>query len=115
MAAAKEIEVDDTDGAMSFELRLNNGYLVIGELSPEGNLHANIYNDQHPNPNADTADIWVKHLPQVSAEDLITAFQSQARFPPPAVPADPCRSPSKSKNQQTQGEIADAQQNDPDT
>ena len=31
--AQKEIEVDDTDGSLTFELRLTGGLLIIGELS----------------------------------------------------------------------------------
>ena len=70
----REIEVDDTDGSLSFELRLDRGLLVVGELSLAGNLHANVYNDQHPDASAGLEDIWVKHLPQASVEDLIALF-----------------------------------------
>ena len=69
-AVAKEIEVDD-DGALSFELRLNRELLVIGELSIEGNLHINVYNDRHPNPDATIDEIWIKHMPQASVDDLM--------------------------------------------
>ena len=69
-AVAKEIEVDD-DGALSFELRLNRELLVVGELSIEGNLHINVYNDRHPNPDATIDEIWIKHLPQASVDDLM--------------------------------------------
>ena len=72
--AEREIEVDDTDGSLSFELRLDSGLLVIGELSLVGNLHANVYNDRHPNASAGIEEIWVKHLPQTSAADLIALF-----------------------------------------
>ena len=74
MVSEREIEVDETDGALSFELRLKNRYLVIGELSVEGDLHANVYNDEDPNPNAGIEDIWVRHLPKVSAAALIAWF-----------------------------------------
>ena len=67
----REIEVDETDGALSFELRLDRGLLVVGELSLLGNLHVNVYDDQHPNINASIEEIWVKHLPLASAEDII--------------------------------------------
>ena len=73
-AVEREIEVDDTDGALSFELRLANGFLVIGELSLGGNLHANVYNDRHPNTSASIEEIWVDHLPRISATDLIALF-----------------------------------------
>ena len=69
-----EIEVDDTDGALSFELRSESRLLVVGELSVGGNLHANVYDDQHPNAQASIEEIWVKHLPQASVADLIALF-----------------------------------------
>ena len=69
-AAAYDIEADETDGALTFEFRLTNGYLVIGELSIKGDLHANVYNDQHPDTDAGIDEIWVKCLPQASPEDL---------------------------------------------
>ena len=72
--SAKEIEVDNRDGSLSFELRLTSGLLVIGELSLDGIIRANIYNDQHPNISAGLEEIWVKHLPRVSAADLIAQF-----------------------------------------
>ena len=73
-ASAREIEVDDTDGALSFELRVEQGLLVVGELSIAGNLHANVYNDLHPDAGAGIEEIWVRHLPEASAEDLIALF-----------------------------------------
>ena len=73
-ASERDIEVDETDGALSFELRLKRGFLVVGELSLVGSLHANVYNDQHPDVSAGIEEIWVKHLPGGSAEDLIALF-----------------------------------------
>ena len=73
-AAEREIEVDDMDGALSFELRLKRGLLVVGELNLIGNLHVNIYDDEHPDDSASIEEIWVEHLPQTSAEDLIASF-----------------------------------------
>ena len=73
-ASKRDIEVDDMDGALSFELRLKRGLLVVGELSLAGNLHANVYNDQHPDVSAGIEEIWVEYLPQTSAEDLIALF-----------------------------------------
>ena len=73
-AAQKEIEVDDTDGSLTFELRLANELLVIGELSLDGHLQANVYNDRHPNADAGIEEIWVEHLPQTTAADLIALF-----------------------------------------
>ena len=40
-AAKSHVEVDDTDGALSFQLRSREGFLVVGELSVEGDLNAN--------------------------------------------------------------------------
>ena len=73
-AVQKEIEVDDTDGSLTFELRLTNGLLVIGELSLDDHIQANVYNDRHPNACAGIEDIWVEHLPQTTAADLIALF-----------------------------------------
>ena len=73
-AVQKEIEVDDTDGSLTFELRLTNGLLVIGELGLDGHLQANVYNDRHPNSSAGIDEIWVEHLPQTTAADLIALF-----------------------------------------
>ena len=70
----REIEVDDTDGALAFELRLASGLLVVGELSLRGDLHANVYYDQHPDVGASIEEIWTKHLPDTTAEHLIDLF-----------------------------------------
>ena len=70
----KEIEVDDTDGALTFELRLTNGLLIIGELGIDGHLNANVYNDRRPDACAGIEEIWVEHLPQTAAADLIALF-----------------------------------------
>ena len=73
-AVQKEIEVDDTDGSLMFELRLTSGLLVIGELGLDGHLSANVYNDRHPDACADIEEIWVEHLPQTTVADLIVLF-----------------------------------------
>ena len=70
-AKASEIEFDETDGVFSFEIRLANGRLVVGELSIEGDLHVNVYYDEHPDPDADLDEIWEKHMPQARAADVI--------------------------------------------
>ena len=41
---APEIAVD-VDGALSFDLRLSNGLLLLAELSVNGNLDASVYDD----------------------------------------------------------------------
>ena len=73
-AVAYEFEFDDTDASLPFEIRLTDGHLVIGELSSAGDIHANVYNDQHPDTGAGISDIWVHHLPQSSAQELINLF-----------------------------------------
>ena len=70
-AKASEIEVDETNGAVSFEIRLSNGHLVVGEFSVKGDLHVNVYADEHPDPDAGLDEIWVSHMPQATAADLI--------------------------------------------
>ena len=70
----REIEVDDTDGALTFELRLASKLLVIGELSLDGDLHVDVYNDQHPDAGAGLKEIWVDHLPQTTVKDLVALF-----------------------------------------
>jgi hypothetical protein len=69
-----DLEFDDTDGSLSFQLRSQTGFLVVAELSLEGELHANIYNDENPDPNAGIEDIWIKHLPQTSPAELVAWF-----------------------------------------
>ena len=70
----REIGVDDTDGSLSFELRQASGLLIVGELSVGGNLHVNVYNDRHPNPNAEVEEIWLKYLPHASVAELNGLF-----------------------------------------
>ena len=38
-----EVAVDDGDGALSFDLRLPDGRLVLAELCPDGQLHVGVY------------------------------------------------------------------------
>ena len=38
-----EVAVDDVDGALSFDLRLQDGRLVLAELFPDGKLHVGVY------------------------------------------------------------------------
>ena len=73
-AANADIEVDETDGSIAIQLRSKDGFLVVGEYSVYGELQANIYNDKDPNPDAGIQDLWIKHLPNVSPEDLIKWF-----------------------------------------
>ena len=73
-ASAKEIEIDEDDGLLSFELRLESGLLVVGELTPDGNLEADVFDDQNPMDEASVKEIWLKHLPNTSVEDLVSWF-----------------------------------------
>ena len=67
----QEIGVDDVDGSLAFELRLNSGLLLIGELNINGVLRVNVYNDNEPNPDASIDEIWVSHIPQSSVTDFV--------------------------------------------
>ena len=69
-ATANEMTVGE-DGTLSFELRLNSGLLAAGELGTEGNLSLNVYQDQHPDPQADIDRIWLRHIPEASRDDLM--------------------------------------------
>ena len=60
-----EITVD-VDGALSFDLRLANGWLVLAELDPEGALDASIYDDRQ--------GILIKRLPHTTDSELIAWF-----------------------------------------
>ena len=74
-STVSEIEFDESDGTLEFEFRLErNDHLVVGELSLNGDLRVNVYNDRHPDADAAIDEIWVEHLPNASAEDLIALF-----------------------------------------
>ena len=60
-----EITVD-VDGALSFDLRLANGWLVLAELDPDGTLDASIYDDRQ--------GILIKRLPHTTDSELIAWF-----------------------------------------
>ena len=60
-----EITVD-VDGALSFDLRLANGWLVLAELDSDGTLDASIYDDRQ--------GILIKRLPQATDSELIAWF-----------------------------------------
>ena len=60
-----EITVD-VDGALSFDLRLSNGWLVLAELDLDGALDASIYDDRQ--------GILIKRLPQATDSELIAWF-----------------------------------------
>ena len=60
-----EITVD-VDGALSFDLRLANGWLLLAELDPDGALDASIYDDRQ--------GILIKRLPRTTDSELIAWF-----------------------------------------
>ena len=68
-AEAKTVQPEitvDVDGALSFDLRLSDGRLVLAELSMDGVLDASIYDDD--------LGISFTRLPQATASELIAYF-----------------------------------------
>ena len=63
-----EIAVD-VDGALSFDLRLSNGLLLLAELSIAGNLDASVYDD--------AAGERVQRLPQATAAQFMELLRSE--------------------------------------
>ncbi len=53
----------DVDGALSFDLRLSNGLLLLSELSIAGNFDASVYDD--------AAGERVQRLPQATAAQFM--------------------------------------------
>ena len=70
-AADKTVEPEitvDADGALSFDLRLTSGWLVLAELDLNGALDASTYDDRQ--------GILIKRLPQATDSELVAWFQS---------------------------------------
>ena len=68
-AVEKTVEPEitvDVDGALSFDLRLANGWLVLAELDIDGTLDASVYDDRQ--------GILVKRLPHTTDSELIAWF-----------------------------------------
>ena len=68
-AAARTVQPEitvDVDGALSFDLRLADGLLLLAELSPDGSLDAGVYDDK--------AGERVKRLPRATEEQLVSLF-----------------------------------------
>ena len=40
-----EIDFDDDDGSLNFDLRLNNGHTMFVELYPDGNSYVGVYDE----------------------------------------------------------------------
>lgn len=53
----------DVDGALSFDLRLTNGLLLLAELSVAGTLDAGVY--------APAAGKEIRHFPRATADQLL--------------------------------------------
>ena len=53
----------DVDGALSFDLRLNNGLLLLAELSVAGTLDAGVYDP--------AAGKEIRHFPRATADQLL--------------------------------------------
>ena len=68
-ALAKTVEPEitvDVDGALSFDLRLANGLLLLAELDLSGELDASIYDDRK--------GILIKRLPHATESDVVGWF-----------------------------------------
>ena len=68
-ALAKTVEPEitvDVDGALSFDLRLASGLLILAELDLFGELDASVYDDRE--------GILVRRLPQTTESELIGLF-----------------------------------------
>ena len=61
-----DISVDDADGALSFDLELPNGYLMMAELYIDGNIDASVY---------DTQKKLAQRMPSATETDIIGWFQ----------------------------------------
>ena len=67
----------DVDGALSIDLRLNNGLRMLAELTIDGSLDAGFYDDRSDDGRVQE----VKYLPQTTAEELIAYItQSLCQF-----------------------------------
>ena len=68
-----EFSVDEEDGDIEFDLRLENGLLVMANLFPDGTLDASVYDDSQGMPVK-----TVRRMPRAttSAEELIHLFRA---------------------------------------
>ena len=57
----------DVDGALSIDLRLDNGLRMLAELTIDGSLDAGFYDDRSDDGRVQE----VKYLPQTTAEELV--------------------------------------------
>ncbi len=57
----------DVDGALSFDLRLSNGMLLLAELGIDGSLAASVFDDGR--------GVLIKYLPRTNDSELISLFE----------------------------------------
>ena len=60
-----DISVDDADGALSFDLELANGYLMMAELYIDGNIDASVYDAQKK---------LAQRMPSATESDIVAWF-----------------------------------------
>ena len=63
-----EMYVDDTDGALGFMLRLNNGLLLLAELSVHGVLSGGTYD------NSDSGGKQVEFIDNATVNQMLELF-----------------------------------------
>ena len=67
LAKTREPEISvDVDGALSFDLRLANEYLLLAELEIDGSIDASVY---------DLQDKLVQRMPKATPDAIISWFQ----------------------------------------
>ena len=69
-----EFEYNCSNGSLIFDIRLRNGFLLLGSLQNDGDIHANLYDDNNPNLIAPLDEIWLKYMPSVSLDELFNLF-----------------------------------------
>ncbi len=65
-----EINVDEEDGDIEFDLRLQDGMLVMANLLPDGTIDASVYDDSQGFPVR-----RVKRLPNTTADELASLLR----------------------------------------
>ena len=61
-----DISFDDEECAVSFDLELSNGHLILAELWSDGSIDASVYNHERR---------CVKRMPKASESDMLALFQ----------------------------------------
>ena len=68
VSAEYDFYIDEAEGSLGFMLRLNNGLLLLAELSPDGVLSGGTYVDKEDEARE------VKFLPNATVEEMIDLF-----------------------------------------